>query len=482
MKKIVFAVILSCMPLFANADKVRKSADSQPEKTITVDVVKDKIKGELDSLMTYIKNTLNEDVKLKRNRLEPIVVDTTQFFYKNDSLALQQQNFRKITIKQVHKHLSDNETYKNEFSYGTIKVVSIEKDTIRDNRYHASVEFESRNIVKTPSDSLLSDARYDVKMKVTFMMAESKEKVMDENNKLTGTKTVYKVKKWTIKECNVNPKNYLSTEKVTMMRIAENAIKDWYENLPDKLDAARVEQEADVDSVCVRNMKVSDVQGSMDYTERTYTWKLAEKVTVDINPKKYVAGKEHLYDLDNLSASVTFTPEFTVVLSAEPYKVVSFNVDYTNYDVKEPSTKEEKAERDSLATEFIGNYITSLETYAAGDKTTRETLRPSLEAMFADGAIVEVSYFPRGGGDRKIERKVGKYLTLLKDAELTVKDLKREEIGKNVESITYSFTQLFKGKKGNKYSDKVNKVVKMAYQDDRWVITGITIDGNTRHK
>ena len=96
--------------------------------------------------------------------------------------------------------------------------------------------------------------------------------------------------------------------------------------------------------------------------------------------------------------------------------------------------------------------------------------------MFADGAKIEVSYFPKGGNDRKIEREVSNYLTLLKDADLDVIEIERTKTAPNVVSVEYRLTQSFAGKK---YSDKVKKDVKMEYKDGRWVIIGITIYGPT---
>lgn len=497
MKKFLFMAFMVCLPVLAFAEKKTQTPEKEPVP-VSAEMEKYVLK-KVTEKSNFLLNNIQESLMSMDSKKYPQAYDKAKkitkkmqktFVYSTDSTKLSElfddnklpKNNR---FNSVLEKLNNRDKYQNTFYFENIIVGTpkfVEKKSKKSFIFEVPVTFDDRSIVKMKDTTSVVDVKYRTELVWTIEVKEVVEKVTDENGQKVD-KISYEAKdaKVELISCEPSQLTYLPSEQSEMRIVAMNAIKDWYENLPDKLDAARVEQEADVDSVCVRNMEVPEVQGSMDYTERTYTWKPAEKVTVDINPKKYVAGKEHLYDLDNLSASVTFTPEFTVVLSAEPYKVASFNVDYTNYDVKEPSTKEEKAKRDSLATEFIGNYITSLETYAAGDKTTRETLRPSLEAMFADGAIVEVSYFPRGGGDRKIERKVGKYLTLLKDAELTVEDLKRGEIGENVESITYSFTQLFKGKKGKKYSDEVDKVVKMEYQDDRWVITGITIDGNTRH-
>lgn len=469
MKKLLFVAMLSILPFSTFTLVAQDNEPQKDEKTISDSDVKNLAQTELDSLLSYFKNF--EYVKKMSSKIS---VDTTQFFFNPAQISIVT---RKETIKKVHQELCKEEKFVNDFHYEHAWIKSVKKDTAKRGNgwYIADANFQARNVVKNVADSLLSDEKYSVAMQMSFKVQ------LDKKSNLP------KIRNLKVIKCDVSEKRYLTSEQNTMVKVATESIESWYANLDKNLDVAKLEQEsqeslsdAKIDVLQLTeaiNKSDVEVKGNMDYATRTYTWKPGKPVTVAINPKKYVKeGEEHLYDLETISASLTFTPQFTVVLSAEPFKVESFDVQYTDYEVRKPITEKEKAERDSLAGEFIGNYISSLEAYAAGDKAARESLRPEVEAMFADGAKIEVSYFPKGGNDRKIEREVSKYLTLLKDADLDVVEIERTQTWPNVESVEYLLTQSFAGKK---YSDKVKKVVKMNYNDGRWVITGITIDGPT---
>ena len=462
MKKLLFVAMLSILPFSSFAVLAQDDEPQKAEKTISDNDVKTLAQAELDSLLSYLKNFEHASKMSKK-----IKVDTTQFFF-DPAQVVGMVVSEKPTIKRVHQRLCNKETFVNDFQYERALISSVKKDTAK-KCYIADANFQVRNVVKNVADSLLSDEKYSVTMQMSFQV------------KLDKKSTLPKIKNLKVIKCDVCDLNYLASEKNAMEKLAESSIASWYANLDTELKVDKIEQEVNAVDVLplTKNVNMSSVavKGNMDYTTRTYTWKALEPVTVAVDPMNFIEkGEEYLYDLETVSASLKFTPQFTVVLTAEPYKVESFDVQYTDYTIAEPITEVEKAKRNELAGEFIGNYISSLEAYAAGDKATRESLRPEVEAMFADGAKIEVSYFPKGGNDRKIEREVSKYLTLLKDADLDVVEIERTQTAPNVEAVEYLLTQSFAGKK---YSDKVKKVVKMEYKDGRWVIIGITVDGPT---
>lgn len=464
MKKLLFVAMLSILPFSTFTLVAQDDVPQKAEKTISDNDVKNLAQTELDSLLSYFKNF--EHVRKMSGKIK---VDTTQFFF-NPAQVVNTVTTNP-TIKKVHQELCKEEKFVNDFHYEQALIKSVKKDTTKkgDGWYIADANFLVRNVVKNVADSLLSDEKYSVVMQMSFKLDKKSE--------------LPKIKKLTVIKCDVCDLNYLASEKNAMVKLAESSITSWYANLDTELKVDKIEQEVNAVDVLplTKNVNMSSVavEGHMDYTTRTYTWKAEEqRVTVAVDPMNFIEKEEeYLYDLATVSASLRFTPQFTVVLTAEPYKVESFDVQYTDYTIDKPITEVEKAKRNELAGEFIGNYISSLEAYAAGDKATRESLRPEVEAMFADGAKIEVSYFPKGGNDRKIVREVSKYLTLLKDAVLEVVKIERTKTATNVESVEYRLTQSFAGKK---YSDEVAKVVKMEYKDGRWVIIGITVDGPTK--
>ena len=493
-----------CLSVLAFADeKTKTSKEKSAKDTVIVSIemeefVKAMVAEESDSLLNDIQASFKfDDYKSAYKRAEKKIKHlpaVNAFIYSTDSTKLagligcEPNKLPNKNLSEVMSRLVNRDYYQNSFCFENISVGKPELVEVKKSKFtfNVPVTFSDRNIAKDKkvAETPIVDVKYKTTLLWNIKVEEVKENVTDENGQQIE-KVSYEVLNPNTKfkpiSCELVSLNYLPSEKSEMCEIAKKEIESWYANLDTELKVDKIEQEVNAVDVLPLTKKVNmssvAVKGNMDYTTRTYTWKAAEPVTVAVDPMNFIEkGEEYLYDLETVSASLTFTPQFTVVLTAEPYKVESFDVQYTDYTIAEPITEEEKANRNELAGEFIGNYISSLEAYAAGDKATRESLRPEVEAMFADGAKIEVSYFPKGGNDRKIEREVSKYLTLLKDADLDVREIERTETAENVESVVYLLTQSFAGKK---YSDKVKKVVKMEYKDGRWVIIGITVDGPT---
>ena len=500
-----------CLSVLAFADeKTKTSKEKSAKDTVIVSIemeefVKAMVAEESDSLLNDIQASFKfDDYKSAYKRAEKKITHlpaVNAFIYSTDSTKLagligcEPNKLPKKNLSEVMSRLVNRDYYQNSFCFENISVGKPELVEVKRSKFtfNVPVTFSDRNIAKDKkvAETPIVDVRYKTTLLWSIKVEEVKENVTDENGQQIE-KVSYEVLNPNTKfkpiSCELVSLNYLPSEKSEMCEIAKKEIESWYANLYTNLDVAKLGKEsqeslndAKIDVLQLTeaiNKSDVEVNGNMDYTTRTYTWKAEkQRVTVAVDPMNFIEeGEKYLYDLETVSASLTFTPQFTVVLTAEPYKVESFDVQYTDYTIAKPITEVEKAERNELAGEFIGNYISSLEAYAAGDKATRESLRPEVEAMFADGAKIEVSYFPKGGNDRKIEREVSKYLTLLKDADLDVVEIERTMTASNVESVEYRLTQSFAGKK---YSDKVKKVVKMEYKDGRWVIIGITVDGPT---
>ena len=513
MKKMLLMAFMVCLSVLAFADeKTKTSKEKSAKDTVIVSIemeefVKAMVAEESDSLLNDIQASFKLDAyqsayKRAEKKIKHLPA-VNAFIYSTDSTKLagligcEPNKLPNKNLSEVMSRLVNRDYYQNSFCFENISVGKPELvEVIRSKfTFNVPVTFSDRNIAKDKkvAETPIVDVKYKTTLLWNIKVEEVKENVTDENGQQIE-KVSYEVlnpnRKFKPISCELVSLNYLPSEKSEMCEIAKKEIESWYANLYTNLDVAKLGKEsqeslndAKIDVLQLTEaINKSDVEvkgNNMDYTTRTYTWKAKdeERVTVAVNPMNFIEKEEeYLYDLETVSASLTFTPQFTVVLTAEPYKVESFDVQYTDYTIAKPITEVEKANRNELAGEFIGNYISSLEAYAAGDKATRESLRPEVEAMFADGAKIEVSYFPKGGNDRKIEREVSNYLTLLKDADLDVIEIERTKTAPNVVSVEYRLTQSFAGKK---YSDKVKKDVKMEYKDGRWVIIGITIYGPT---
>lgn len=439
-------------------------------------------------LRDKLEGAIPNDYKEKKEKEKKITKANELFIYDNSLQKINadfSEKWKDIKFSHVFSKLVQ-EDMKNQFTFDprTIKVEKGEMKLIKSKNgsytYHVPVCFENRNEVSKEDSTVthLTDVKY-----LTTLVWEIDAKT----KRNPKTKLLYLDCSAKVLSCEVDPIPYLNLEEEKIQSIAENAIKDWYKNLPDNLDVDKLKESNSLIEVRrvepVNSVEVKD--DNMDFENLTYTWKAKKPVKIDINPYPFITkGEEYLYESEDSkpSATATFIPVFSVQITNEPYSLKDKpEVKYEDVKIDYPLTKEEKQDRKDKAGKFIKEYTNKLAEYASAEKSERAALRTELEAMFADpdGTLIAVSYFPKGGGDRKIERKVGKYLTLLKDAELTVTDPECVYVDKDdVDSIIYSYIQSFKGKK---YSDRVKKVVKMEYQDGRWVITGITIDGKTEH-
>lgn len=428
-------------------------------------------------LYRKLKGAIHNDYTKKENE-KKITKANELFFYDNSLQKINadfSEKWKDIKFASVFSRLVQ-EDIKNQFTFDP-RTINVGKMKLIMNKnggytYHVPVSFENRNEVSKKDSTVthLTDVKY-----LTTLVWEIDAKT----KRNPKTKLLYLDCSAKVLSCEVDPIPYLNLEEEKIQSIAENAIKDWYKNLPDNLDVDKLKESNSLIEVGkVESVDSVEVDGNMDFENLTYTWR-GKRVQIDIDPDPFITkGEEYLYE--SPSATAEFIPVFSVQITNEPYSLKDKpEVKYEDVEIVYPLTKKEKQDRKDKAGKFIKEYTNKLAEYASAEKSERAALRTELEAMFADGAIVEVSYFPKGGNDRKIKREVGKYLTLLKDADMTATDPKCVEVDtNNVVSIIYSYTQSFEGKK---YSDEVDKVVKMEYQDDRWVITGITIAGNTRH-
>ena len=503
--------LVACLPVLAFADEPKKqpNKNSNNESVAVPDTVQQEVSEcaikETKNLMNNFKTVFSavdkdkkwkglrkklngaipNDYKEKKENEKEITKANELFIYDNSLQKINadfSEDWKKVRFTDVFGELVQK-GMKNQFTCdtNTIKVreMKLIKSKNGDYTYHVTVGLENRNEVSKMDSTVthLTDVRY-------YTTLVWKIDATTEINRKTNL--LYLDCNAKVLSCEVDSIPYLDIEKKDMQSIAENAIKDWYNNLQYNLDVDKLKKyDSRIEVLGVPNVDVV-VDGKMDFENLTYTG-TGRRVKIDIDPSPFIAKEEmYLYESDDSkpSATVTFNPVFSVQITNEPYSLKDKpEVKYEDVEIGYPSTIEEKTTRKAGAEEFIKDYSNKLAEYASAEKSERAALRTGLEAMFASNSvIIEVSYLPKGGKERKIERKVGKYLTLLKDADLTVTDIECKEVDNNVVSIIYSYTQSFRGKKYSKYSDEVTKVVKMEYQNenDRWVITGITIDGPTR--
>lgn len=466
MKKMLLAAILCCLPMFLFANSEEKEVGEQSVSVISDEILKEKVKNELDSLLSDVKTGLEANVKRKflKSLYDHIDVDSTQFFYDPNNM----QAFTRTTIKFTHKQLSE-EDYKNKFTYSPVYVTSVVKLEDK-NVYSASASFETRNIVRTMADSLLSDVRYKVDMQIELKIGEKKVFLRDENNKRTGEVRIeYPVQSFKVNSCEVSPIDYLTSEDNSARAKAKKAILNWYAETLPTLDMNAIVKDADDWKFVAGDVDGLVINGTYpNYTCDGPEFKVSTDWTNHIS-----ASERNLYD--NTVATRTIAPEFTVTVAenAEP------NLSVSSYDVatvKEPVSIAQREELLKNATSVKSDFVERLMAYASNSDEADALLN-----MFDPAANYEVSYKFKSGKvqSKKYNGNIKKYLKLLaaKKATLEIVDEGAPVFDPNMSTIIYTIKQTFNSKT---YSDITLKKVVLTLTDGMYVITEVSVDSTER--
>ena len=286
--------LVACLPVLAFADEPKKqpNKNSNNESVAVPDTVQQEVSEcaikETKNLMNNFKTVFSavdkdkkwkglrkklngaipNDYKEKKENEKEITKANELFIYDNSLQKINadfSEDWKKVRFTDVFGELVQK-GMKNQFTCdtNTIKVreMKLIKSKNGDYTYHVTVGLENRNEVSKMDSTVthLTDVRY-------YTTLVWKIDATTEINRKTNL--LYLDCNAKVLSCEVDSIPYLDIEKKDMQSIAENAIKDWYNNLQYNLDVDKLKKyDSRIEVLGVPNVDVV-VDGKMDFENLT---------------------------------------------------------------------------------------------------------------------------------------------------------------------------------------------------------------------
>ncbi len=429
-------------------DEIKYVNRKEAAKTLAIN----KQKELLDKMQLCLKND-NE----KFNKV-PNSDSVKQFLYQDD-LVESVLKAKSHSLKHVYDELCKSNK-PTDLVYEGLSVGDIEydkneekeirkgKNPIDSTKLIVPVAFQVHTVAK----GNVSDVRY----KVTFIW---KVKVEEKFENVEGKKVRYFAPKNKLELVSsiAKPIKFLASEQKSMKKAAQDAIVEWYANLPQTLSKQYVEQSL----TSIEAMSVSYDEIKMDLPKsKEFTVKDVPAITINIDPYQFIDDdKKSLYT--NPVASMTIAPTFKVTVD-NTFKNAEVVVSYDK-EIHKPITDSAKVERNRMANANVMTFLNQLSEYVSSHDTEQKA---SIKNMFnTTGSDVEVSYLPKYGNEKIKKESAQKYLSLLKGSALNFTlDNDIEVVDLNWDSLIYTVSQRYQSKT---YNDYTQKRIHLVYDADK---------------
>lgn len=430
---------------------------------------KDEIKyvNRKEAAKTLAINNQKELLDNMRNRLKgdgkkkiPNSKSVQQFLYQDD-LVESVLKVKSHSLKDVYDKLCEKSNMPTELIYEGLRVDNIEYGK-KEKRKKGEIQIQIDSTmfivpvsfqVHTVAKGNVSDVRY----KVTFTW---KVEVEEKFENVEGKKVRYFApkNKPELVSSIAKPIKYLASEQKSMKKAAQDAIVEWYANLPQTLSKQYVEQSL----TSIETMSVSYDEIKMDLPKsKEFTMKDVPTITINIDPYQFIDDdKKFLYT--NPVASMTIAPVFNVTVD-NTFKNAEVVVSYDKEIIHKPITDSAKVERNRMANANVMAFLNQLSEYVSSHDTEQKA---SIKNMFNTiGSDVEVSYLPKYGNEKIKKESAQKYLSLLKGAALNFTlDNDIEVVDLNWDSLIYTVSQRYQSKT---YNDYTQKRIHLVYDADK---------------
>ncbi len=423
----------------------------------------------LDKMQLRLKDRNEPNVKFYKKMTE-----AQQFLYQ-ENLIDSVLKAKSHLLKDVYVKLCDNSNMPTDLIYEGININNI-----------AYKRFKKKGIEKVDSTTLIvpisfqahtvaKDGISDVKYAVTFKW-QVKVKAETEKTVVDGKKTTRIVRYVqngtpTLVASVANPIKYLTSDKKDMKIATQNAIIEWYANLPKTLD----EKYAGQSVTAIKAMNVSYDEIKMNLPEsQNFTVTDVPAIKVQIDPYQFINDNDRqLYT--NPEAYMIIAPIFNVSVD-DTFNKADISTSYVVKETVKPITDKTKTERSKTANAVITEFTKQLSTYV----NTRDAAQKAfIENMFeTDESTIEVSYLPKRGLEKINTKSIQKYLSLLKGSSLNLTFDNPQLINSNWDSLTYTVHQEYKSKT---YSDYTQKRIYMTYDSVKktYIIVKIEVIPNS---
>ena len=430
------------------------------------DVARSKIEEHQNDLLTRMKNWLNDGSGRKIKDFNGLKGDDAQQFLFDEALIDTVLEAKSHHLKDVFKEMCRKENRPTQFdfeqmhinvndiAYGILKKKQGQVDSTK---IIVPVSFQAHTVAM--------EGESNVKYLVMFNWEVEVKK-----DKKTGK---YSAKNHTLVSSKATSVQFLDSDKREMKTAVQNAIAEWYQNIPQTLDQKYVDQAiSPIEAIPVSREEISvKLPKSRDIGEV----RGPKIITIAIDPKPQIEGNEQLYS--NPQAFLKVTPVFAVSVDKSNKKA---NINSVRYETETiwPKTDAMKVELKNKADAVVEEFAQRLSSYVSERDAEKKA---EIEELFnVEGNEVEVSYLRQNGTERITKKPVQKYLSLLKGSDLKIvvdKD-KAEVLDANFQSLEYTVNQEFHSKP---YSDHTQKTIYLTYdqEKDTFVIDKITVVRNS---
>lgn len=450
---------------FSKTEKIKNVNPKELAKT----VVENSQKELLDKMQRRLKDRNEKPVKFDKMKAEE-----QQFLYQ-ENLIDSVLKAKSHLLKDVYKRLCEESNMPTDLVYEGINISNIAYKTFQKTGIEridsttlvVPVSFQAHTVAK--------DGISDVKYAITFKW-EVKVKTETEKTIVDGKKTARIVGYVqngtpTLVASVANPIKYLTSDKNDMKAAAQNAIVEWYANLPQTLDKQYAEQS--VSAIKSMNVSANDIVFSLPESQ-SFTITDVPTIKVDIDPYQFISDEDKpLYT--EPAAYIIVAPVFNVTVDGS-FKNADLSVSYVVKDIVKPIADKEKELRRSTANAVITEFAKQLSTYVSSREAEQKV---QIENMFeTTESDIEVSHLPKRGSEKIKKESAQKYLSLLKGSSLNLLVNNVEIVNPNWDSLIYTVNQEYQSKS---YSDYTQKRVYLTYDATKgtYVINKIEVVPNS---
>lgn len=464
-KKMLVATLMLGISLvgFSQTNEIKNADPKELAKTI----VENNQKELLDKMKRRLNDRNEPNVKFDK--------EMTQFLYQENLIdsVLKAKSHR---LKDVYKELCKKSNMPTDFVYEGINVNNIEYKSFETGKKQGQVDSTTLVVpVSFQAHTIAKDGVSDVKFDVTFnweLRVKAKTQKIVVDGKKTDMIVDYIQKgKPTYVSSVVTPIKFLSSDMSNMKKTAQDAVIEWYANLPKTLDSKYVEQS----SSDIKAMSVSPSDIVFDLPKsQNFTITEVPTIKVEIDPYKIISDEDRsLYTAPK--AYIIVAPVFNVSVD-DSFKNAELTVSYVLKDTIKPIADKEKQLRRSAANAVVEEFAKQLSAYVSSRDAEQKTY---IENMFeTTKSDVEVSHLPKHGSEKIKKESAQKYLSLLNGSSLNFVVDSIEVKDSNWGSLVYTISQKYQSES---YSDYTQKQIYMTYDAAKgtYVINKIKVIPNS---
>jgi len=439
-------------------------------KDLAKTVVENSQKELLDNMQRRLKDRNEPNVKFEKRMTE------AQQFLFEENLIDSVLKANSHILKDVFGKLCDKSNMPTDLIYEGININNIAYKVFETGKKQGQIDSTTLIVpVSFQAHTIAKESVSDVKYAITFnwevkVKAETEKRVVD--GKKTNAIVGYIQNGMpTLVSSAASPIRFLTSDKKDMKNAAQNAIVEWYANLPQTLD----KQYAGQSITAIKAMNVSFNDITMNLPEsQNFTITEVPTIKVDIDPYQFIKEEDRLL-YTNPVAQMVIAPTFNVSID-DTFKKAGISVSYTVKKLNKPITDSVKVERSIAASAIIAELTNRLSTYVTSRNAEQKAV---IENMFDTAeSNVEVSHLPKHGAEKIKKESVQKYLSLLKGSALNIYIDDIEVVNPDLDSLIYTVNQEYQSKT---YSDYTQKRIYLSYDstNDKYHINKIEVVPNS---